>query len=553
MELSRDQVNTIIKNAPTGTDKRTILEGLIRRGYDLEGVDSSVVKQQMGITTQTESTQPVEKTGIVKNVFNALTESEKFLGEDIGRAILGGDKFVSGIVGQYQENAKKLTDLAEKQTDPVLKQKYGKMAAGMLEDAEKVGLDLKGRTPEQIIGDVLGVGLDVATTLTGLGAVKAVSKTASLGSKIVKGTVQGAKYGAAYGLTGGLQENKDIAGVVESTLKGGVTGAVVGGALSTVGGVASKVINKSSKKISSEADKLAGQIVQGQKGEQAIARKVLTTIDTTGVKTEQDLLNKLKDRVNILSETQDKLLAKNTKNLTDKELNISLKVGKETIKHNYVADAISQIKDFYAKTNDQIGLKEIQNIENKVAQGKITVKEINDLARIHGQKLNAYNASGQLASGLTKQAAENTRAGLKSTVRQIEGTGASEILDREITQSIKVRDLISDRVKAVNDLQQKIQERGLGAKAGYQIGKLINLIGMGSPKGLVEALIPRGRGYKTLNALDLERMLSKNLDILNKLNKAIESNASPKIVNGLIDDLIKYSGQIGGQTSKITD
>jgi hypothetical protein len=187
-----------------------------------------------------------------KNIVNAMTKSEQYLGQDIGRAILGGDKFVSRIVGQYQENAKKLTDLAEKQTDPILKQKYGMMAAGMLDDAEKVGLDLKGRTSKQIIGDVLGVALDVGTTLTGLGAAKATIKTPG----IIKGAVQGAKtgalagaaYGGSYGVVGGLQENKDLSGVIESGISGATVGGLTGGALGAVaGGVSGGILGHSEK------------------------------------------------------------------------------------------------------------------------------------------------------------------------------------------------------------------------------------------------------------------------------------------------------------------
>lgn len=44
MQLSRDQVNTIIKNAPPGSDKIKILDGLINRGYELEGVDTNAAK-----------------------------------------------------------------------------------------------------------------------------------------------------------------------------------------------------------------------------------------------------------------------------------------------------------------------------------------------------------------------------------------------------------------------------------------------------------------------------------------------------------------------------
>ena len=47
MQLSRDQVNTILKNAPVGADKKQILDGLITRGYELEGVDTNAAKKAL--------------------------------------------------------------------------------------------------------------------------------------------------------------------------------------------------------------------------------------------------------------------------------------------------------------------------------------------------------------------------------------------------------------------------------------------------------------------------------------------------------------------------
>ena len=40
MKLTRDQVNTIIKTAPPGSNTTKLLDGLISRGYELEGVDT---------------------------------------------------------------------------------------------------------------------------------------------------------------------------------------------------------------------------------------------------------------------------------------------------------------------------------------------------------------------------------------------------------------------------------------------------------------------------------------------------------------------------------
>jgi hypothetical protein len=47
MQLNRQQVNTILSNAPASADKKTILDGLIMRGYDIEGVNSQAIRKSL--------------------------------------------------------------------------------------------------------------------------------------------------------------------------------------------------------------------------------------------------------------------------------------------------------------------------------------------------------------------------------------------------------------------------------------------------------------------------------------------------------------------------
>ena len=176
------------------------------------------------------------KDSLLYKVGNLLTQSEQNLGKDIGRGLLGGDKFQEGLVSQYEENATKLLQLAKKQTNILKKNKYEKMAKEMFEDGLKAGEDFEGRTWKQIVGDVAGVALDVGTTLTGLGAAKSL-KGLSAGKKILKGGTTTAKYGTAYGLAGGAQEDKSALGILASGVVGGVTGFGLGAGL-TAGGIA---------------------------------------------------------------------------------------------------------------------------------------------------------------------------------------------------------------------------------------------------------------------------------------------------------------------------
>jgi hypothetical protein len=47
MNLNKQQVQTILDNAPVGSDKKQILDGLIVRGYNLEGVDNEKARQAL--------------------------------------------------------------------------------------------------------------------------------------------------------------------------------------------------------------------------------------------------------------------------------------------------------------------------------------------------------------------------------------------------------------------------------------------------------------------------------------------------------------------------
>lgn len=96
MQLSKDQVQTILNNAPQGADKKKILDGLIQRGYQLEGVDSRQAVQSM----------PIE---------NAITEKKKptFM-ERVSETAQDVGQVFTGVGDTSQKRADKITDLENK-------------------------------------------------------------------------------------------------------------------------------------------------------------------------------------------------------------------------------------------------------------------------------------------------------------------------------------------------------------------------------------------------------------------------------------------------------
>lgn len=70
MQLNKSQVETILNNAPAGVDKKSVLDGLIQRGYDLEGVDNNAVRQNL----QKEE-QPVKESYFEEDIGGKLLEN----------------------------------------------------------------------------------------------------------------------------------------------------------------------------------------------------------------------------------------------------------------------------------------------------------------------------------------------------------------------------------------------------------------------------------------------------------------------------------------------
>lgn len=129
MKLSQDQVNTILKNAPANVDKKVILDGLITRGYELEGVDTNAVKQRLNLDTTTQEV-PISgnmqvpkqednkdkpgflsrEVGILDNRFGAALNdfkgtSEKSKGEPLPVRILQGVGSASNVIPDTIVNA----------------------------------------------------------------------------------------------------------------------------------------------------------------------------------------------------------------------------------------------------------------------------------------------------------------------------------------------------------------------------------------------------------------------------------------------------------------
>lgn len=334
-------------------------------------------------------------------------------------------------------------------------------------------------------------------------------------------------------------EAKNIASDA-ATLTGKATAPVrdaLGNIIDKTGQVASDIKDKIAP--TPTIDQIVGQVAQGGSEDVGKFTTGLKNLDTSSVKTYEDLNKVSSDTIKTEAKAQDTALTQNAEPLKVQQL--AIKVGDQAAAHNYVIDAVNQLKDYFSKTNDIANLAKVNGYIEKLdpIKGKgLTVKEVNDIARMHGTNLNGYNANGELASGLTKQAAENTRIGLKNTVVQNIKDPAMQAAfkasDAKMSSLYTVRDLSGKMADKVNTLSQRLQKPNILQKIGSIIGKVGRISGVGD---IAQKLlgIEKVPGASTLNAVELEAKLSSNLKKINDALKK-DDNGFVKDIQGMIQD-----------------
>lgn len=254
-----------------------------------------------------------------------------------------------------------------------------------------------------------------------------------------------------------------------------------------------------------------GNIIQGKTEDIPAAQRILSNLDHTGIKTYADLQAKLDEQAKSLTKQVDNEFGKDSSGgHSIKSFEQTIGEGKSAVKVNYVKQAIADLKDYYAKTNDAQGLAKIQKLENSAKIKGMTYKDVNDLARLHGKELNAFNANGQAASGLSKQAAENTRSGLKDTARQGLGNDSARALDRQLHETLDTKKLIDKQVESVNKAAQKTPKQGVIPKTIGKVVKGLDVVTGGPLKALGKTMGMAG-STDALSATELEGNLAKNL------------------------------------------
>jgi len=369
------------------------------------------------------------------------------------------------------------------------------------------------------------------------------------------------------------QDLLDIAGAIpvvgagvkatQQAVKQGSTALKVAGELASQGSKtlasdAKNIVLKSGQKLKGlTSSKLptpleaTGQVLQGKAGDIATGVKSLSILDTTGVNTFAELGGKIKSKIVELAQKVDTDLSLDTakRSLDDLVLSAKTKAG-ELVQIKPVENALSQLDELYTKTGDILNKAEIKDLIAKVRTDGITKLELNNLAREYGKEFGskAFNKMGEALTSVNAQMFENTRSQLKELVRTGLVGEEAKLADRAMSQLYNTEKLIQKNIEAVNKIKQKINERGLFEKIGHTVAKYGDILTGGSIRGLVGGLLPRGAGYKVMNALDIEEVLGRNLKVI---NDAIKSGNDSEIVN-ILKRLGKPSPKAKGEILKST-
>ncbi len=375
----------------------------------------------------------------------------------------------------------------------------GKVASNFIPQGIK---DAVGKAYDQSIG---GVVKDVSDRISGTKTAQDFVTNHPTATNAIE---QGAKVGESAGtiagtILGAEGASQGISKIAEVVPK--VTDAVSSGAGSIKEGI----------KPSLSPEEATGQIVQGDTSDIAGSKKTLQSLDISKIETQADLSKAIDEQIikpglkNVDAE-----FAKDTSGgHSIKSFEQTVGEGKATVKVNYVKQGIEDLKNYYTKTGDAQGLSSMKALENKAKINGLTYKDVNDLARLHGKEINAFNANGEAASGLTKQAAENTRTGLKTTARNGLGTSEAKALDEKVSNAIKTKDLIDKQVEKVNKVNQTTAKVGVIPKAVGKIIKTADIV-TGSPLKAIGKAMGNVGSSDRLSPLDLESKLQENLKIL---------------------------------------
>lgn len=512
--------------------RRRIESGAMDKELAQSGLE---YKQGVGITKK-QKTQVIDALGSIAGVEN--------IGKGIGQALVNPE--ISKNLEKTQEQGidiqtnllKTIKEKKSKGEDTSRLEAALQDVGGNIEQlGEKTGelLNQEDISGKKILGDVIQIGSYMFPFGKVAGAAgKVIGKT---GGKIASGTTGG--YIADIGFN--LQNDKDGSDIFKP---GAAT--IIGGAFPIVG-AAIGAAAKGTKKIV-DTEKTIGNILQSKSNQAknaSLAQKALSEIDTSGVKTFDELSQKLDEGMKTQMNKVDEAFAKDTKQYTLDDFTVRTKdtAGNE-IKTDIIGEALKNLDELYVVTADNTASQNIKLLAQKAVEEGLTRQEVNNIARLYSEEFGTkgFNKIGDALTSVNAQKFQNIQRGLKESARG--GTVLGEeakAADQAYSAMRNTKALIDKNRDSVQSLRQKIQERGVIEKLTRGTIRALDVLSGGTLRGAVGAVFPSNIGLKTLNYLDIEKNIAKNLKLLEEAGNITEPNKLIKFLNEKIGK-IKFPG-----------
>lgn len=518
--LSRDKVKTILETAPKGANKEMLIDALVSKGYILEGYNEPKPEPAPEKSFGRNLKEEVLGTLIVnpaQRATEALGKTGVF-GETIKRGFeeMEGDRKVNvPVLGEFDvPEVKAFGDGG------------GRQIAG---ETLKVGSFLfpYGKVAGAVGGKVLGG----ATKLT-----PSAIKTAQTTGNVASGLAGGYMADVGFNLE---DESKTLA---ESFIPG--FGTIIGGAIPLAGPTlrAGKTALSPRKSVS----QVTGRVLQGQTKDIPLAEQAFQNIDLTGVKTRQELSERLAQSMEAQMNKVDEYLARDTRalSLDDYAIRATNEAGQE-VKTDYISRALDHLEDFFRKAGDDVSASNLNLIRQKTINEGLTHQEVNNIARMYSEEFGskAFNKMGDPLTSVNAQMYENTRQALKQASRGGLGYGEEAMqADRLYSAMSNTKRLIDNGVEGVNKLEQRLKDYNVFQKLSRNAVKFLNTITGGSLKAGIEALGVSNVGNKIDNWVNLERSLAKDLEFIQKANSAKTEKSLIKVIEDWTKTKLKFPG-----------
>lgn len=299
---------------------------------------------------------------------------------------------------------------------------------------------------------------------------------------------------------------------------------------------------------------LVNVITRGKPGALAATKNTIFSMDTTGLKTFEQLATKAGEMEGVLRNSVDDVLSQNPTLYKLPELNI--------VKgYNYTEKALNVLEDLYIETINPDLLELVKELSVKAKTEGLTSKEINDLAREFGTEVasKGYNAkTGEPLKGINAQMEQNIRTGMKDTVRALNGNNLDLLtnLDGTLSEFISTKDLFVKLAQETTTKGARLfpenQLLQVGAQVGATAATAANLATGGGLMGLINKIIPANKLFnKNMSVLDLQKILEKTLTNVKK----IDADGGGNVFNKLIDAFPKVESSIADKIAfrKLTD